>query len=149
MIRKSASDSITGQIGAEMREIKVYEVPEGLKKLRAPEKIAWNQWTTHKDGWKASELRELHTLVKLETRYNAILVEQEKLPYCIENASGVEINHPIHVQVDACLKMIQTQIRMMGLNAVMHAARDNGKEGAALAPVQASRGKRPLLAGVK
>ena len=120
-MRKSASDSVYGQIERAQTADAEYECPEGLDNFTDSEESAWNDYLDAKDSWKASELRQLHKLVKLETEYWELFDDPEATKGDRYKLQG----------------LIQAQVRLIGLNTTHNVATRNASEGK-----KAGRGRR-------
>ena len=123
MARKPAKDSVAGKIAASAALDAVWEVPDGLEALTELEEIAWKQYTQAKIGWKSIELRTVHRIVKLESRY------QELAGDLADNA-----------QMLAVIKAIETQTRLIGLQTTSSQAVASDDDGR----ISQGRGKSPI-----
>ncbi len=140
-MRKPASDSIQGRIDSAISAQTVYQSPEGLPDLTELETTAWKQYIAHKNEWKDSELRQLHALVKMETKLTDMESEAAVTPFTFQASENSMIKeHPIHGMVSKQRNDIRSQLRVMGLNSPHDIARKNANEGRP----SAGRGKAPL-----
>lgn len=114
--RAKRSDSVEAQVAADEAARRGYEVPEGLKALTKREKTAWRQYCLCRSSWNEAELRQLHRLVKQETKFLKMEVEANRTPYTYEKSPGVWVEHPIHVAVRNTEKLLHAQLRIIGLN---------------------------------
>lgn len=123
MARKPASDSIAGRVAAAQAIDRVWDLPEGLEPLTYQEKPVWDDYTAAKTGWKQVELRTVHRIVKLETRYRELSDEKESTTLLL----GV-------------LKAIESQTRIIGLQTTSKNASASDDSGR----ISQGRGKAPI-----
>ena len=117
-MREHASDSIAGKVAAARAVEASYDVPEGLPSLSELEQTAWNQYIAHKTDWKPGELRQLHTLVRMETKLAEIEAEAAVAEFTMQPTENSMIReHPIHAMVVKQQAAIVTQLRAIGLTS--------------------------------
>lgn len=113
--RKQRSDSLTSQIEAARSHKSEYQVPAGLGALTKLERTAWNQYCLARDSWKAAELRTLFRIVKLETEIKKLEREARKHDRFYKRANGDWVQHPIHAEIRNQRKLLQSDLRVIGL----------------------------------
>ncbi len=113
--RAPASDSVAGRIQAAQE--KPATVPEDLEPLTDDEMAAFEQYGAFRGGWKAAELRGLHRAVKLESGIKRLVALSETVERYQENPNtGLVTTHPIFRDIRDEQKLLQSQLRMLGLN---------------------------------
>ncbi len=136
MARKAASDSIQGQIDQARAQEAKYDPPEGLEPLTDAEMVYWDTYCKAKPGWQVSELAELHVLCRMKVELDQIEEECKITPRIGSNAAGSPVEEPIHRVKRDHAKLIQGQLRLLGLNSRATVA-STGEKAA-----QSRRGKR-------
>lgn len=140
MPRRSASDSTKGRIETAKASENNYDVPAGLDALTKEELSFWDHYTSAKSSWKVSDLVELHALVKLKCLVKRLQDEAAKEHLYSVNGNGALSEHPIHKMVREQQKLVQAQLRVLGLNSPHNVAAKNANDGSQAKP--AGRGKR-------
>jgi hypothetical protein len=130
MSRRLAVDSIAAQIARNMGPELEYDIPKGLEGLTTQEQHAWNDYISAKSSWKASELRTLYRLVKIETEY------QEKR----NETKGLESSDPLFKEVREVQKSLHSEMRLLGFVIPSGSYGSQQSEGKAAKP--SSRGKK-------
>jgi hypothetical protein len=132
-MRKPANDSIAGRIASAQADQRHIEVPEGLGELTSAEEIAWNQYISARNEWKANELRALFEVVKTETRINQIREEAENTPFTYETGTDpgniTHKPHPIHAELRSEQNALKGYLRLIGLQLAKSAANSIADEG--------------------
>ena len=132
--RAPASDSVTGRTAAAQE--KPVEVPSDLPELTQKEMAAFEQYGAFRGGWKAAELRGLHRAVRLESNIAALVAESERVQRYIEKPDGTFVAHPIFRDIRDETKVLQSQLRMLGLNVTPEGRRRIANQNPPSAPPQ-------------
>ena len=119
---KPADDSIQGRIDRAREEGYEYPVPPGLEKLDEYGENLWKLYIPAKTRWKDSELIQLHMLCQQHSMLRDMRADPDTRP-------GDLISWQ---------KMMQGQVRVLGLNAPHNVAQQNCRDG----QPSATRGKR-------
>lgn len=139
MARQAAVDSTQHLVsGSQKLDL---EPPADMLRLTKKERSAWEDYIQARTDWRASDLRVLHNVVKLETAKVKADREAKKTPLTYDSEHGPKA-HPIHAEARAARKGWQEALRFLGLNQPKPNAMRAGARGA---PVGAKRGKRGLL----
>ena len=112
--RAPASDSVTARTAAAQES--PVEVPEGLAKLSKKERLAFDQYAAFRTGWTEAELRGLHRAVKIESNIARLGRQSRRVTQFIEKADGTFVTHPIFKEIRDDTKLLQSQLRIIGLN---------------------------------
>lgn len=141
MARKAAEDSIAGKVEAERSKGATYDTPEGLPRLTGVELKRWHSYTKAKRSWKSVDLVELYDLIKMKTRLAALRKEAAKAGLYCTNGNGAKAEHPIHRMVREEQKLVQAQLRVLGLNSPHNIAEKNAGEGEKEKPKRPGTGR--------
>ena len=112
--RAPASDSVAARTAA--AQSLPPEVPEGMEPLTEAEKTAFDHYGAFRIGWTVAELRGLHRLVRLESKIAALEKVAESSEQFIPKHDGTLTVHPVHKEIRDESKVMQTQLRLLGLN---------------------------------
>lgn len=119
MARRSAIDSIQAKIARNSRPTLSFDIPKGLDPLNERENAAWNDYIEAKSEWKASELRTLHRMVKIESE----LLDKRS------EAESLESKDPFHKEVRDITKLLHCELRLLGLYVTQNQAGSSKGDG--------------------
>ncbi len=127
MSRQPAVDSIQGKIEAAKGACNPDEVLQGLKKLTKAERNRFDHRIAARVHWKATEIIDLHAIIKQETRVAKIEREAATTPrLTTRGLHGDLAPHPIHGELRAERQLLNTMLRMIGLDHKAGVKKDTG-----------------------
>jgi hypothetical protein len=112
-----ATDSLQAERERRRHEDNLPEPPEDLSpKLTKLERQAWEQVMASRSRWQEVDLRVAWRYCKAETELHRLQREMAKAPALVANRFGDQVEHPLRELVRKQQKVVDDQLRLLGLN---------------------------------